>query len=447
MNSKPSILFLADTTHPAQVVHDHIQAVTSAAQLSWHVLNPTIIKILDKLDLSCFDAVGLHYSVKLYNNYYLSLQLKKKLAEYSGIKFLFLQDEYQRVNQIQDFLAQTGFHVLFTLVNPHYLKTSYPDQRLINLIKIPVLTGYVSEDMKTYSSTPIRDRGIDVSYRARRCEFWLGRLAYEKQWIADEFIKQTEARGLKLDISLEEQDRIYNDAWLDLLGHSKAVLGTESGSSIWDFDRSIEKKTNQFLKKNRQANFETVYENVLKEHDGIIMYSAISPRVFEAAAMKTAMIMFPGYYSGVCEADKHYIVLENDFSNLESVLEKLNDVDFLQELVERTHQDLIVSGRYAQEVFAQKITDVLQRLIPKKSSYFESELICQMVNATFEKYHRLNRLRRAKTEMVFMVNQFFQFAFDGKYRVRDRIHLLVIGLKRYITYCSPRLKKAPFHED
>src|SRR3990167_5204602 len=148
MNLKPTILFLADITHPAQAVHDHIEAVTSDERLNWIVLNPMVIKVLDKLDLSCFDAVGLHYSVKLYNQYYLSASLKKKLADYSGVKFLFLQDEYQRVNQIQDFLGQTGFHVLFTLVNPHYLKTSYPDQRLINLIKIPVLTGYVSEDMK-----------------------------------------------------------------------------------------------------------------------------------------------------------------------------------------------------------------------------------------------------------------------------------------------------------
>ena len=441
MNSKPTILFLADTTHPAQAVHDHIQAITSAEQITWHVLNPTIIKVLDKLDWSGFDAIGLHYSVKLYNNYYLSAQLKKKLAEYTGVKFLFLQDEYQRVNQIQDFLAQTGFDVLFTLVNPHCLAAAYPDSRLTNLIKIPVLTGYVTHEMKHYSSLPISERPIDLSYRARRCAPWLGRLAYEKAWIADEFIQRTRAKGLKLDISLEESDRIYSKAWLALLGHSKAVLGTESGSSIWDFDRSIEKKTNQFLKTHREADFETVYENVLKAYDGNIVYSAISPRVFEAAAMKTAMIMFPGYYSGVCEADKHYVVLEKDFSNLDVVLKKLNDVDFLQALVERTYDDLILSGRYAETVFAQKIATTLLDCIPKKSNYGERDLIWQQIETQCEQYRALNRVRRAKTEMGFMISNFFQFAFDGKYCVRDRIRLLKKGLKRYITYFLPRLKK------
>lgn len=447
MKTKPTILFLADTTHPAQAVHDHIKAVTSAEQITWHVLNPTIIKVLDKLDLSCFDAVGLHYSVKSYNNYYLSAQLKKKLAAYTGIKFLFLQDEYQRVNQIQEFLAQTGFHVLFTLVNPQFLTAAYPSPKLTSLIKIPVLTGYASHEMTTYISAPISERPIDVSYRARRCDFWLGRLAYEKQWIADEFIHRTEGRGLKLNISLEENDRIYDKAWLNLLGNSKAVLGTESGSSIWDFDRSVEKKTNHYLKKNRQANFESVYEHVLKEHDGKIVYSAVSPRVFEAAAMKTAMIMFPGYYSGVCEADKHYLVLEKDFSNLDSVLTKLNDTDFLQDLVDRTHEDLIVSGRFSQEVFAQKIAGVLLDLIPKKSNTVDSELIWQDIEARCVKYRTLNRIRRAKTEMGFIISNFFKFALDGKYRTRDRIYLLAKGLKRYMTYFIPRLKNAATHED
>ena len=438
MKQKPMILFLADTTHPAQVVHDHIHAVTSADDFTWHVINPLVIKVIDKLDLSCFDAIGLHYSVKLYNEYYLSRQLKRKLAEYSGVKFLFLQDEYQRVNQIQDFIAQTGFQVLFTLVSPQYLEVAYPDSRLKSLLKVPVLTGYVSDAMKTYTAPKISDRGIDVSYRARRCEFWLGSLAYEKQWIADEFLRRTQDKGLRLDISLEETDRIYGDAWLQLLGNSKAVLGTESGSSIWSFDRSIEKKTNHFLKKNRHANFDTVYENVLKEQDGKILYSALSPRVFEAAAMKTAMILFPGYYSGVCQPGKHYLVLEKDFSNIESVLEQLNDASLLQELVDRTYDDLIVSGRYSQEVFARTIADVLLQLIPLKRR--SGEFMWKAMEADFEKHRKLNRIRRAKTELGFIMSNFFQFLFDGKYRFHERLGLLVKGFRRYVLYFLPRIK-------
>ena len=441
MNRKPTILFLADTTHPAQAVHDHIQAVTSAEQFNWHVINPLVIKVIDKLDLSCFDAIGLHYSVKLYTNYYLSAQLKRKIADYAGIKFLFLQDEYQRVNQMQDFLVETGFHVLFTLVNPQYLSAAYPDSRLKHLIKIPVLTGYVSDEMKTYPSAIIAERPIDVSYRARPCGPWLGRLAYEKQWIAEEFIRRTQGLELTLDISLEESDRIYDQAWLNLLGSSKAVLGSESGSSIWNFDRSIEKKTNQYLKKHRNADFESVYQNVLKEHDGNIVYSAISPRVFEAAAMKTAMVMFPGYYSGVCIADRHYIMLEKDFSNWDVVLKKLNDTDFLQELVDRTHQDLILSGNYSQKIFAQKIAAVLSELISNKASSVAQENLREMAESCFEKHRKLNRIRRARTEMGFIIRNFFQFLLDGKYCFRDRITLLVKGLQRYVTYFLPRIKK------
>ena len=44
-----------------------------------------------------------------------------------------------------------------------------------------------------------------------------------------------------------------------------------------------------------QADFHDIFENVLKPHDGKLIYSGISPRVFEAAALKTPLIMFPGW--------------------------------------------------------------------------------------------------------------------------------------------------------
>ena len=56
--------------------------------------------------------------------------------------------------------------------------------------------------------------------------------------------------------------------------------------------------------------------------------------------------MFPGEYRGVLEPWKHYLPLERDFSNLDEVCGFLQDDDYLQELVDRTYQDIIESGDY-----------------------------------------------------------------------------------------------------
>lgn len=435
-----NILFLADTTHPATAVSDHIKAITSNKKNHWHIINPLLCKTIDKLDLTLFDAIGIHYSIKPYNHYYLSAALKRKIAAYSGVKFLFLQDEYQRVNQVQDYLQELGFHLLFTLVEQSTIPRAYPDARLAGLKKVTVLTGYVSEAMKNYPTCPIGERNIDVSYRARCCDYWLGRLAYEKQYIATEFIKRS-GNNLRLDISLEESDRLYGDNWLRLLLNSRAVLGTESGTSIWDFDNQIKKRVANYLKNNRHAAFEQVYEQVLKPDDGKIMYNAISPRVFEAAATKTPMIMFPGYYSGVCKPDVHYIVLEKDFSNFGEVVERLKDNQFLQTLADRTFADLITSERYSEAVFSEIITVEITQLIKKNASH-SPELIAKALDNLQDKHNYLNLARKFNTELCFIMGNFFNLLLDPGYSWRERSNKLLQGCKRYLTYVVARVKKA-----
>lgn len=437
---KPNVLFLADTAHHTGAVQDHINAIVSNARINWHVINPLICKTVDKLDFSLFDAIGIHYSIKPYNHYYLSAALKNKIADYQKFKFLFLQDEYQRVNQVQEYLYALKFNVLFTLVNPQLVDIAYPDYRLKNLKKVTVLTGYVQDTMKGLISSEIAQREIDVSYRGRRCEFWLGSLAYEKQYIAEQFIKKTADKNLVLDVSLEESDRVYGDAWFKLLNNSKAVLGTESGASIWDFDRSIEKKTNHYLGKNKQADFHEVYEHILKSQDGTILYNAISPRVFEAAATKTPMIMFPGDYSGVCIPEKHYIVLEKDFSNIDDVISKVKNTNYLQDLADRTYRDLIESDLYSQHRLSEIVAvEILNQM--SKPAYSSGKDVASHLGATHEKYKTINEVRRITTEFSFLSTNLFQILFDKKYSFLVKFKMMFKGMKRYIVYLAPRLKR------
>ena len=440
MNTKPNILFLADTTHITGAVQDHIQSITAGERIQWHVMNPLLDKTIDKLDWSCFDAVGIHYSIKPYNHYYLSRALKRKLAHFSGVKFLFLQDEYQRVNDVQQYLYDMGFHLLFTLVEANRVDKAYPDPRLQSLKKVTVLTGYVTPEMKTIESPPIKDRTIDVSYRGRSCHFWLGSLAFEKQMIAERFLHYTQGSDLRLNISLEECDRVYGEAWFSLLKQSKAVLGTESGSSIWDFDRSIEKATNRYLSKHRQASFEQVFDAVLKSHDGKILYNAISPRIFEAAATKTPMIMFPGYYSGVCQPNQHYIVLQKDFSNIDEVLQKLQDAEFLQQMADRTFDDLILSDRYSQAGFSQLIETEVCNLLKNRPASAGAETVEIAIQKNQKRYQSLNVFRLMQTEAAFVARNFCEMLLDGKYTFKEKMNVLFKGLKRYVAYLLPRLR-------
>jgi len=50
----------------------------------------------------------------------------------------------------------------------------------------------------------------------------------------------------------------------------------------------------QYLRKNAGADFEEVFEKILAPYEANYVYSALSPRIFEAATLKVPMILFPG---------------------------------------------------------------------------------------------------------------------------------------------------------
>src|SRR5207248_812275 len=101
------------------------------------------------------------------------------------------------------------------------------------------------------------------------------------------------------------------------------------------------------LRQNPKINYEEVRARHLVGREGEIMMNQISPKVFEAIACKTALVLFEGRYSGVLEPGRHFIALKKDFSNVEEVLALLRDDAFLEALAERAYADVIGSGRYS----------------------------------------------------------------------------------------------------
>ena len=87
----------------------------------------------------------------------------------------------------------------------------------------------------------------------------------------------------------------------------------------------------------------------------------ISPRVFEAAAMRTPMMLFSGRYSSLIEPEEHYIELNKDFSNVDAVLARLDDFDALERMAERAHQHLVGSGQFSYGRFVGLIDATIAR--------------------------------------------------------------------------------------
>ena len=375
MSQRRSILLLCDESrgHAANVLQ-HIEALASLSEHDVYRFNP-----VDRpgacrlLDPSEFDAVLIHYTVSLLSPRYLPQPLPERLTRYEGLKMQFIQDEYRSVDAVTAAMRNLGIDVLFTCV-PEPAAGQIYDSRLPGVTRIFTLPGYVPDELVGRAVPPAAQRPVDVGYRGRELPIWVGRLGREKAEIGRAFLEHAAGRGLRCDISSREEDRIYGEDWNRFLASCRATLGTESGVSIVDLDGSVEALAKDYLVRRPDATPQDVERDVTGPYEGKIVINTASPRLFEAAALRTAMILFPGTYGGVVEPERHYVALEKDFSNIAEVVERVRDTAYLDELTGRAYDDLVASGRYSLRAVVAELDAVVSERArpvgrPEKDSY------------------------------------------------------------------------------
>lgn len=228
---------------------------------------------------------------------------------------------------------------------------------------VTVLTGNVPAGLKVRgpSRTPIAERPIVIGYRGRDLRGHYGSLGFDKYEIGRRMREVCIERGIPHDIEMSEEKRIYGDGWYDFVGQCRSILGTESGSNVFDFDGSLEIKYQELKALRGEAPRYDEFRHYTDPREHQIQMGQISPRIFEAAALRTPMVLYRGSYSGIISPGEHYIALERDFSNLETVLGQLEDIDKLAMLADRTHEHLVGSGSYDYARFVEIVENAIER--------------------------------------------------------------------------------------
>jgi hypothetical protein len=351
-------------TENAGTVIDHIDAFAKYSRhnvLLWSSMNG----LPGEEVLSKIDCIVIHYTLSLLYDAYIPSESLDRIRDFLGMKVLFIQDEYRRVNFVCEKIKHAKLDAVFTCAPRGVSEEIYA--ALVGEVKLlPTLTGYVSEKLVGVKTQSIAERSIDVGYRARKCPFWLGRKSHEKYVIGKLFLEYAKKTDLKCDVSANEKDRIYGSKWVEFVSDCRATLGTESGASIIDFTGRVEYNLNRWQAFRPFAKFEDVPEKLL-EHDGKIELQVISPRCFEAAALGTVMIMYPGEYSGLLEAGRHYLMLEKDFSNIGEVIRQLGDHQLLEKIVANARKDLVDSGKCSYRQFVENFDSEVEKLGVQKN--------------------------------------------------------------------------------
>lgn len=354
-----SLLLLADDDpRHADTLRQHVAAFRRFSRHRVRVTNPVGHRDPRALDLDRHDVVVFHWSLVVSLDTYLAPPLRRSLAAFDGLKILFLQDEYRWVDAVTASARELGVGLLYTVVPEREIQKLY-GERLPDVDVIQTLTGFVPDELLEAGTPPPEERPVDIGYRGRELPFWTGRLAHEKASIVRDVLELAPRHGLVCDIAWREEDRIYGPDWTRFLTRCKATLGTPSGASIVDPDGSVEAAAREYLAGHATASFEEVHAAVLAPHEGSILIDVVSPRMFEAAALRTAMILYPGGYSGILEPGVHYLALERDLSNFGEVAEALRDPAGIRSLTGRAYDDLVASGRWSLKTFVREFDEAV----------------------------------------------------------------------------------------
>jgi glycosyltransferase involved in cell wall biosynthesis len=358
-----NILVLYDThsTH-VNTIKEHLRSFSLYSRHSVYYAAAT--GAASAADLSLFDVVVIHHCVRVNLENHLSQANYRALREFPGLKVLFIQDEYDTTEIARRAIESLGIHVVFTCVPQEFIPCVYPPKRFPAVEFVPTLTGFIPAEFRA-DHRPISERPILLGYRGRALPYWYGDLGREKVLIAKRMKEICAVRKLPADIEWDDSRRIYGVDWYRFLLSCKATLGTESGSNVFDEHGDVRKAIENALIQDPDASYEQLREEFLMPHEGRIRMNQISPRIFEAVLCRTALVLFEGQYSGVIKPWVHFIPLKKDFSNVNEVLDKVQDDALLEQLTERAYQDIVASGRYSYQTFVRGFDALIDKRIRK----------------------------------------------------------------------------------
>jgi len=349
-----------------------------------------------------FKAIILHYSLFGYKPFMTKGFLDYLEASKNSYKIAFFQDEHRFCKMRFGFINHYKVDCVFTLVEPDFFKETY--QKYTNVPRLVYcLPGYVSDRMLEAArkfSVPDEKRGIDIGYRGRNLEYYMGKGAQEKYEIGVEFKKKASGLGLKLDIEAEEAKRIYGKNWYRFVANSRGVLGVEAGVSIFDVEDVVYEAYQRLIADSPKMSYEEMSERLnFCDWEGKIYYRTISPRHFEAAAFRVCQILFEGKYSGLMKPRVHYIPLKKDFSNFNEVIRLFRDPGLRKELTENAYNDLVANGEHTYKKFIESSFDpvLLEAGLKPEISPTESEEVTGLLDEDYwprQVYGKVMSLRR-----------------------------------------------------
>ncbi len=268
-----------------------------------------------------------------------------------GTKICFMENEYRFLRDKVAFANSCGVDYITTQLPLDSARKIYGDIAKAEVISLPhaLNPNVFKPEVSHYSRT------VDVGTRSAEYPWYLGDNDRNR---ALKFIQILKDRySFNLDVSSDINKRLTREEWAAFLNNAKCTIATEAGTSFLEKDDHSRDLVLAFLKENPNADFETVYNRFFKEYKNPLSGKCISPRDFDAIGTKTCQILLEGRYNDILQPGKHYVELKKDFSNLDEVVEIIQD-DAKRKLIVDTAYDFVMENH----THDHRVKDLLRRV-------------------------------------------------------------------------------------
>lgn len=330
------------------------------------------------------------------------------VAHSNAVKLAFPQDDYDGHLILDDWMCEWDVDRVFSVI-PRHWDLLYPSYSKRGSIRLGY-TGYIDESLLRRVAKPFDERRIDIGYRAKKLFPNCGRIGETKWRIGLDVLAAARRHGLNVDIVIGEQGKLLGERWLEFIEDSKFTLGANSGSSLLDPRGEIRSAITAYLHQHPGADFDEIERHCFIGRDGHHAYTAISPRIIEAAMLGSCQILVDGEYSDLISPNRHYIPLRDDASNFDEVLEAMRDRDASIAMARNCREQLLSVNelRYAtrtQGLIAQ-IQDLASRKRTRSSVDTVSAIIDRYQQEMGPRYRRMHLWQQQRRRIIRTIDYF-----------------------------------------
>lgn len=364
--TRTALILHASDANARQTTIDHMVAFAKYRP-DWHfVYHHVDAPLTPGMRQVGFDAILFNYCFLNCRSSHRFEQIERKyreVAHWDAVRIAITMDDCTGSAILDRWLAELNVQVVYTTLADHR-DVLFPQTGRKAEFR-PSLTAFIDHDQLpklTPHVLPMAERPIDFGTRVRMLTPNYGRFGMQKGLLAQTLGELAAAAGFRVDVSNVLSDELLGDAWLRFLGQCRFTVGQKGGYGLNDPDNTIRKRTMQFLAENPAASFDEVEQACFPGLDGQRRFAAVSPRLFEAAIMRTCQVLLVDDYLGLLEPMVHYVPLEPDARNIKDVLAIMSDTKQAAEIADRCYQTLVVDHDFSYRGFVQRVVSDIDRL-------------------------------------------------------------------------------------